>query len=81
MTEEELQAIETALKDKLVIDGIDTIKPSVIGALVGEVRRLRGLIKEAEFVQNAVARCPWCGGDRGWKHSECRMFSPEGVVK
>jgi hypothetical protein len=45
--------------------------------LAAEVRRLQGLIKQAEWA--VVSLCPWCGYMKpGPHHRDCQAFPPVG---
>lgn len=64
MTDEELKRLESlcASPESLVSDAFDMLPPCLQPtALLAEVRRLRGLIKNAEHANVEYAICPWCG--------------------
>lgn len=83
MTDEELRAIEAA--------DAKYGSPDVPGipALVAEVRRLRGLVRDAETEgcepTASKGYCPWCGymcGDWKRRHApECEAFTEGGDVR
>lgn len=64
-----------------------------VHALVAEVRRLRALIKSAEFsaqysiqgndgYETVYHDCPWCGSEQGSRHQVgCEVFTVDGQVK
>lgn len=91
MTETELEEIEARLAPDIENGGraaTDTVE-----TLIAEVRRLRGLIKDAEWADTAageVESCPWCGGaakgGKAWGLYEghkpgCPAFSALGVMR
>jgi hypothetical protein len=52
-------------------------------ALLAEVRRLRGLIKRVEEVDNDFGTmfCPWCVGCAKDHAADCPAFTPDGDVR
>lgn len=86
MTDEELKAIETwATSDdgENPWDAVETGARHVI-ALVAEVRRLKGLIKEAgERSLRENDWCVFCLSHRtdSTHRQECPAFTPDGEVK
>jgi hypothetical protein len=94
VTDEELKAID----EKAGVyerDGMQFVHMPDVRALVAEVRRLRGLIKKAEWYSGAGGfesehGCPWCDSDGYYesshvghgKHQEdCPAFTRNGDVK
>jgi hypothetical protein len=81
VTDEELKAID----EKAGVyerDGMQFVHMPDVRALVAEVRRLRGLIKRVEEVDNDFGTmfCPWCG--YGKPHAgNCPAFTPDGGVR
>lgn len=85
MTDEELMAIEARVaereRDATCCGYTDETR------LVAEVRRLRGLVKRAEFgcVDDYGRFCPWCddGGDHEPERhaANCPAFTPSGDVR
>jgi hypothetical protein len=83
----------TGTRDGEACDLCRADPPSDVPALVAEVRRLRGLIKSAEwFHYDDVKMCPWCGAsevrelygiDRAARlhESDCPVFTPDGDVR
>jgi hypothetical protein len=78
MTEQELQAIEARDRAKRALGGSPT---SDVVALLAEVRRLQGLIKQAEWDGGDGHRyevescCPWCCAHQSRGHeSDCPAF-------
>lgn len=52
-----------------------------IGLLLGEIDRLRALIKEAETAARMASACPWCDATIGDPHAaDCPAFTPNGDV-
>ncbi len=77
MTDEELKAMHER--------GVYLDDWRVLG-LVAEVRRLRGLIKDAELAGDDVWNgetvgrvCPWCRTDG--HDADCPAFAPDGAVR
>lgn len=88
MTEDELVQIE-----RVAELGGDVWSPGIglarvhweaMRALVAEVRRLRGLVNQAEWAAGYCCQsetrysCPWCDEDEGGVHAPtCPAFPPE----
>lgn len=77
MTDEELKAIEA--------ESVGDCSNCML--LVAEVRRLKALVKKAEWSAGLEfgmtdAGCPWCESEQGEPHcDECPMFTPTGDVR
>ena len=87
MTEEELINLEVKASQGVMMiahakpDGY-SLNNSELIVLLAEVRRLRGLIKEAEhYTHSEPDRCPWCWAPPGVSHHECPAFTQNGEVK
>jgi hypothetical protein len=92
MTDEDLNLVEQlkALIDERGIawgGGPKTLKSltDAVPFLVAEIRRLRGLIKEAELAAdtaNIACACPWCGSMVQEPHAaDCPAFTEDGRVR
>lgn len=101
MTEDELKQMEAYARDyddRMVpacvhgrepIDRCDQCDGSTVLNLVAEVRRLRGLIKSAEWESEwsqsigGGSCCPWCDSGKGYHPHDvdCPAFTPDGRVK
>lgn len=74
MTEQQLIQYEAE-------NGDDEMRGAV-AALAAEVRRLRGLIQQAESYGGLHATdCPWCGMHIDNHDLDCPAFSAPGVVR
>lgn len=85
MTDDELKAIEDGTPADMRYG--EGTRAHDVRLLVAEVRRLRGLVKQAEF-SNAYGdfngTCRWCGKDPtlGNAHEDnCPAFTPDGSVR
>lgn len=92
MTDEELKAIEaigTAASDAWDVHGMlagirgQARLAEQVPTLVAEVRRLRGLIKKAEWSsrEQTGCYCPWCDHYADGKHTDCPAFTESGEVR
>lgn len=78
MTEEELKRIEDEGCGCVIASGYGCAAE----ALVAEVRRLRGLIKQIESAARQGAACPYCDSWIAERHAaDCPAFNPDGTVK
>lgn len=92
MTDEELKAYEERHGDAWRMKRINVGDSTAWQALVAEVRRLKGLVKDREFScyvgnspthdSGAGYECYWCGASPGDRHTErCDVFTPNGDVR
>lgn len=95
MTDEELDAVLARRDADIARFRVEYEGDREVRALIAEVRRLRGLIKQAETAAghyepyNSVSdgHCPWCDAFGGWSiptkpHKPgCPAFTPDGSVR
>lgn len=85
MSEDELKAIEARHKEAFDLGDMRLTHDTDVPELIAEVRRLRGLIKRAEWEGMCCGcnLCPWCGQRKGESpHTErCPAFTENGEVR
>ena len=91
MTGDELKRLEAlcASPTSIVSDALDMLPEELQpGALLAEIRRLRGLTERAEktHLHPDLIGCPWCGARREGKNPEphaagCPAFTPDGAAR
>lgn len=84
MTKDELDAIGARFNARRTTDGECILAAYAaldddVPALLAEVRRLQGLIKQAEWAGGTndwtvEPTCPWCGGDMPEHRPDCPTF-------